>query len=159
MVAADIFRKALGNFATGVVVVTSKLPDSRAVGVTISAFSSLSLSPPQIDFCLKKQSTIMSAFVPGSFFAVNMLAENQQDLSNRFSQKNIDPWEGLPMETSRNGVPLLQGCLAYLECQTHDLFEGGDHIIITGDVKNVLMGDEGLLPLLYFRGAYAGIRP
>lgn len=100
----------------------------------------------------------MPAFVPGSFFAVNMLAENQQDMSNRFSQKNIDPWEGLPTETSQNGVPLLQGCLAYLECQTHDLFEGGDHIIITGDVKNVLMGDESLPPLLYFRGAYANIR-
>ncbi len=158
MVDERSFRNALGNFATGVVVITSRFPDGTPVGVTISAFASLSLSPPEIVFCLRKESYTIPAFFKGSFFAVNLLAEDQQDLSQKFSRKDDDLWKGVPVDTSKRGPFLLRGCLTWLECQTHDIFDGGDHVIISADVEKVTIGDQSRSPLVYFRGAYAALR-
>jgi flavin reductase (DIM6/NTAB) family NADH-FMN oxidoreductase RutF len=148
------FRKALGCFASGVTVVTTLQPDSRQpVGVTVSAFSSLSLDPPLVLFCLGNKTSSLTAFQGFGHFAVNILAESQKDLSTRFASRAEDKWAGIDWSAGASGVPLLGGCLASLECSLVDTVDGGDHRIFIGRVEN-LRHEEGGAPLLYFRGGY-----
>lgn len=148
------FRKALGCFASGVTVVTSLHPESRNLaGVTVSAFSSLSLEPPLVLFCLGNKTSCMDAFMTHGHFAINVLAEHQRDLSIRFASRSEDKWSGVAYDQGIGGVPLLQGCLATLECRLVNTVEGGDHTIFIGEVEN-LRHQEGGAPLVYFRGSY-----
>lgn len=153
------FRKALGCFATGVTVVTTLHPDSKMpAGVTVSAFSSLSLEPPLVLFCLGGKTSSIDSFKTNGHFAINVLAEGQRDLSIRFASRSEDKWAGMKWESGLGGVPLLNGCLATLECKLVNTFEGGDHLIFVGEVQN-LTHQEGGLPLVYFRGAYMDFGP
>lgn len=153
------FRKALGCFATGVTVVTTLHPDTEApAGVTVSAFSSLSLEPPLVLFCLGLQTASIDAFKTYGRFAINVLAENQRDLSIRFASRSEDKWAGMKWESGIAGVPLLSGCIATLECKLVSAIEGGDHMIFVGEVEN-LTHQEGGSPLIYFRGAYLDFGP
>ena len=153
------FRKTLGCFATGVTVVTTLHPDTEApAGVTVSAFSSLSLEPPLVLFCLGLKTSSLSAFQNYGRFAINVLAEGQRDLSIRFASRSEDKWGGLKWEKGLGGVPLLPGCLATLECKLVNAIEGGDHMIFVGEVEN-LTHQEGGSPLIYFRGAYLDFPP
>lgn len=148
------FRKALGCFATGVTVVTTLTPQTRTpVGVTVSAFSSLSLDPPLVLFCLGKQTSSLEAFKDFGHFGVNVLAETQRDLSIRFASRSDDKWAGMSFEAGESGVPWLSDCLANLECRLVNAIDGGDHLILVGEVKR-LRHQEGGSPLIYFRGAY-----
>lgn len=148
------FRRALGCFATGVTVVTSLDPDSNApVGVTVSAFSSLSLDPPLVLFCLGNQTSSLDAFRRAGSFVVNVLGEGQRELSNRFAGRAEDKWAGVALVPGLLGLPVLEGCLANLECSVVDTAQGGDHLIFIGRVENI-HHQEGGRPLLYFRGAY-----
>lgn len=149
------FRKALGCFASGVTVVTAADEAGRPVGVTVSAFSSVSLDPPLVLFCMDKSTKSLDAF-KGGRFAVNILNETQRQLSIQFASRMENKWDGVDYETGAHGVPLLQGCLARLECSLHELVEGGDHLIFIGRVEN-LDHSTGGHPLVYFRGAYAGL--
>lgn len=153
------FRKALGCFATGVTVVTTLHPDSKApAGVTVSAFSSLSLDPPLVLFCLGNKTSSIDSFKSNGHFAINVLSETQRDLSIRFASRSEDKWAGMEWETGLGGVPLLSGCLATLECKLVNTIEGGDHLIFVGEVQN-LTHQEGGAPLVYFRGAYMDYGP
>jgi flavin reductase (DIM6/NTAB) family NADH-FMN oxidoreductase RutF len=148
------FRKALGCFASGVTVVTTLDPANRQpIGVTVSAFSSLSLDPPQVLFCLGRKTTSLESFKSFGFFAINVLAESQRDLSIRFASRSEDKWAGVDWTAGISGVPLVNGCLASLECSLASAVDGGDHVIFIGNVEN-LKHQEGGAPLLYFRGAY-----
>jgi flavin reductase (DIM6/NTAB) family NADH-FMN oxidoreductase RutF len=149
------FRKALGCFATGVTVVTTADPDGRPVGVTVSAFSSLSLDPPLVLFCLDKRTTSLDAFRSG-YFAIHVLKEDQRQLSIQFASRQQDKWNGIDHTTNADGVPVLANCLARLECALHEMIEGGDHVIFVGRVTG-LEHQTGGQPLLYFRGAYANL--
>lgn len=153
------FRKALGCFATGVTVVTTLRPDTKApVGVTVSAFSSLSLEPPLVLFCLGLKTSSIDAYKNFGHFGINVLSETQRDLSIRFASRSDDKWAGVHWEQGLSGVPLLPGCIASLECKLVNTIEGGDHMIFVGEVQH-LTHQEGGSPLVYFRGVYMDYGP
>lgn len=149
------FRRTLGCFPTGVTVMTALGADGTATGVTVSAFSSLSLSPPLVLFCLDKKTSCLGVFLEGCF-GVNILSQDQKDVSVAFARRSGDKWQGIAQRRGATGVPLLEGCVASLECRVVQVFDGGDHKIIVGQVENV-EHDETRRPLLYFRGGYAAL--
>lgn len=148
------FRKALGCFATGINVVTTKAGDGAPLGVTISAFSSVSLEPPIVLFCLDKRNANVESFQSAGHFAVNILRDTQKEVSIRFASRSEDKWQGVEYDTWDSGVPILRGCLAVLECSALTQHDGGDHLIFLGRVDRLNVAEAGQ-PLLYFRGAYA----
>lgn len=153
------FRKALGCFATGVTVVTTRHPDTQApIGVTVSAFSSLSLEPPLVLFCLGLKTSTLEAYKNFGYFGINVLSETQRDLSIRFASRAEDKWANVGWTPGLTGVPLLGGCIASLECKLVNTIEGGDHLIFVGQVEH-LTHQEGGSPLVYFRGAYMDYGP
>jgi len=153
------FRRVLGCFASGVTVVTTVHPDTRApAGVTVSAFSSLSLDPPLVLFCLSNQTASLGAFRDFGHFGINVLAESQRDLSIRFASRSEDKWAGVNAETWESGVPMLPHSLANLECALEKVVDGGDHQIFIGRVLR-MRHQEGGQPLVYFRGAYMDLDP
>jgi len=147
------FRKTLGCFPTGVTVVTTLDQAGAPVGVTVSSFTSLSLEPPLVLFCLDSRNPNLGAFQAAGHFAVNVLRQEQRELSIRFASRLEDKWKGVTWEAGALGSPLLPGCLATLECRLSAIHEGGDHQIIIGQVEG-LEHAQGGQPLLYFRGAY-----
>lgn len=149
------YKKALGCFASGVAVMTTTDAAGRSVGVTVSAFTSLSLSPPLVLFCLDRRTTGIDAFRSGSF-AVNILREDQRELSIRFASRRDDKFTGLECRTGVAGAPILPNCLAVLECSVESVSDGGDHEIFVGRIHHMEYQTGGQ-PLLYFRGAYARI--
>lgn len=149
------FRKALGCFATGVTVVTTADAEGQPVGLTVSSFSSLSLDPPLVLFCLDKRTRALEAFKSGHF-AVHVLREDQRQLSIQFASRQDDKWNSVDFSTNDYGIPVLSNCLARLECELHEMVEGGDHTIFVGKVHS-LEHQTGGQPLLYFRGAYANL--
>ncbi|AOE85322.1 p-hydroxyphenylacetate 3-hydroxylase reductase component [Pseudomonas sp. TCU-HL1] len=151
------FRRALGNFATGVTVVTATALDGTRVGVTANSFNSVSLEPPLILWSIDKRSSSLAVFEQASHFAVNILAADQIDLSNQFARPRDDKFEGVAVETGIGGAPLLPDCAARFECEMHQRVEGGDHWILIGKV--VRFDDFGRSPLLYHQGAYSMVLP
>ena len=153
---AQVFRSALGCFATGITIVTAVAPTGEPLGVTANSFNSVSLDPPLVLFSLHRAAYSLGAFTEGGHFAVNILREEQRDLSIRFAQAGADKWSGLDYETWSTGAPIITGCLASFECRTRALYDGGDHVIFLGQVLQLRAMDGGR-PLLYFRGRYRAI--
>lgn len=154
---ATIFRSALGRFASGITVVTTLHADARPLGVTISAFASVSLEPPLILFCLGHGSGQIGDFVGCTRFAVNLLSEGQVEASEVFASHLADKFERVAWHRTRDGYVLLEGCLAAIKCERETTHEAGDHTIILGRVHGIegLTNETG--PLLRYRGAYHGI--
>jgi flavin reductase (DIM6/NTAB) family NADH-FMN oxidoreductase RutF len=150
------FRDALGRFATGVTVVTTLAADNHPIGVTVNAFASLSLEPPLILISLAQTTAHLRAYLENDQFAVNMLGEDQRNLSVAFSNPHNHCFEGLDFTTWESGCPLLDGCLANLECTRTAVHEGGDHYIVVGHVDRLRHVDKGD-PLIFFRGEYSRI--
>jgi flavin reductase (DIM6/NTAB) family NADH-FMN oxidoreductase RutF len=155
VVDSKTFREALGRFATGVSVVTAPAANGGAVGVTISSFTSLSLEPPLVLFCIGRASTSHRTLVASPVFGVNILSADQERLSEVFAGAADDKFDGLAVSAGLNGVPLLAGCLANLECCLIAVHPGGDHDIVVGQVEAVHLGEGE--PLLRFRGGYRQI--
>lgn len=149
----DEFRAALGRFVSGVTVVTTMGDDNRPVGMTVSAFASVSLEPPLILACIDKRASVHGRFAEGTYFAVNILAEDQEELSRRFASKDQDRFNGTRYTEGVTGPPLLDGALAYLECRVVHAYPGGDHTIIVGEVESTAVAESK--PLAYFRGGYS----
>ncbi|MGB0682892.1 MAG: flavin reductase family protein [Magnetovibrionaceae bacterium] len=147
------FRKALGHFATGVTVITGTFPDGKPAGVTVNAFSSLSLDPPLVLFCLGRGTSVEPAFLGDRPFTVHVLGSDQQTLSNQFARSAEDRFGDLGFETGANGCPLLDGCLARIICDAHAEQDGGDHVIKSGRVIGIDYPKAGK-PLMYFGGSY-----
>ncbi len=120
------FRDALGQFATGVCVISAEV-DGILLGSTVSSFNSVSLAPPLILFSLARSAQTLPLWLKTTHFGVTVLAESQTDLSNRFARGGADKWTGLAPLRGKSGVPLLRGGLVTLECQTYATYEGGDH--------------------------------
>lgn len=149
------FRKVLGCFATGVTVVTTRGDGDKPIGVTVSAFSSLSLDPPLVLFCLDKRNGSLDSF-RDSPFAINVLREDQRQVSIQFASRGNDKWQGIAYAVNEHGVPVIDNCLAHMECLPHHVVDGGDHMIVIGRVHH-LECQTGGQPLVYFRGAYASL--
>jgi flavin reductase (DIM6/NTAB) family NADH-FMN oxidoreductase RutF len=146
------FRAALSAFATGVTVVTA-IGANGPSGATANAVSSLSLDPPMMLACLDRGSRTLTSVRAQGRFGVNALAAGQAELASRFSAKDpeADKWEGVEW-SEREQLPRLDGALMWVACELRDLIDGGDHLILTGNVIEAESG-EGQ-PLLFHRGAY-----
>jgi flavin reductase (DIM6/NTAB) family NADH-FMN oxidoreductase RutF len=146
------FRAALGHFASGINVVTARLPDGQMAGITVTAFCSVSLEPPLVLVCIDKRARLHDPLVAGQAFAVNMLSADQEVLSRRFAAGGPDQFTGVGYTTSSEGTAWLDDTLAVIECSFVEQYDGGDHTIIVGRVESTRV-HEGK-PLLYFRGGY-----
>ncbi|MBI3756362.1 MAG: flavin reductase family protein [Deltaproteobacteria bacterium] len=145
-------RNVMGNFATGVTIITTKDATGKPFGLTANAFSSLSLDPPLLLICVDKKVDCYACFDDSKVFAVNFLSEGQDQLSTRFATKGIEKFEGVPYKLGELGVALLDGAMAHIECKVANAYEGGDHMIYIGEIQNAtVLSDQ---PLLFFRGKY-----
>jgi 3-hydroxy-9,10-secoandrosta-1,3,5(10)-triene-9,17-dione monooxygenase reductase component len=142
-------RNTLGMFATGVTVVTVRAADQTPIGITVNSFSSVSLDPPLVLWSLAKTSRTLEVFTTEEHWAVNILSEDQEAISNRFASSEEDKFAGTRTEDGIGGVPLLTGCVARLQCRTVFRYEGGDHIILVGEV---LASERAERPPLVFHG-------
>ena len=149
-------RNALGSFATGVTIVTTRDADGVDRGVTANSFTSVSLEPPLVLWSLGKRSSSLEAFMRAEYFAVNVLAEGQEPLSDRFSSRGVDRVAGLEIVRGRQGLALLNGCASQFECRVHRRHEGGDHWIFVGEVECFRNFER--LPLLFHGGRYRALR-
>jgi flavin reductase (DIM6/NTAB) family NADH-FMN oxidoreductase RutF len=145
----------MGRFATGVTVLTVNGPDGRPIGMTASSLASVSLVPPLVSVCVDHQAELHDAILAAPIFVVNVLESAQEALSRRFADRHEDRFEGVGYHRSPDGLVLLDGALAHLECDRFTSYPAGDHTIIIGRVIGGSTG-EGR-PLLYYRGGY-GLR-
>lgn len=148
-------RNCFGKFATGITVITALAPDGTKLGLTVNSFSSLSLEPPMILWSLDKKSKNLDAMKGAPHFAVNVLASDQMDISNRFARTSDNKFDGIKLMPSKCNLPLLEGTVAHLECELIDMVEGGDHLIFIGKVEHFDVKDKK--PLLYINGQYSTI--
>ena len=168
----DEFKAALGHFASGVTVMTTRV-DGEDFGMTASAFSSLSLDPPLVLVCVKKQNHMWEALQRASGFAVSILSLEQQALSNRFAGGTVDaqgnwiPWpddvsrfDGLTLDRGPvSGSAVLPDALAQLDCSIWQQFDGGDHTIVVGKVEcSAALGRGEGSPLVYWSGQYRSVQ-
>jgi flavin reductase (DIM6/NTAB) family NADH-FMN oxidoreductase RutF len=154
-VTKDEFRQAMSRFASGVTVVTCKDQNDQFKGITVSAFSSLSLEPPLVLVCIDKRASIHEHLTEGSFFAVNFLAHDQEHISRRFASREVDRFNGIQCKDGKCGAPLIEGSLGFVECRIVHSYPGGDHTIFVGQVE--ASGISEGEPILYFCGDYARI--
>jgi len=145
-------RRTLGQFATGVTVITARAPGGERVGVTCNSFSSVSLSPPLVLWSLRRESRSHEAFRQATHFAVNVLGQDQQALSGHFASRLDNKFDGVAHEAGLGGAPTLPGCAALLECELECCHEGGDHVIFIGRVLRHRHHDQP--PLIFHNGAY-----
>lgn len=145
-------RNALGAFATGVTIVTTRRADGTDVGLTANSFSSVSLDPPMVLWSLAKTSSNIEAFRMAEHFAVHILSADQDALSARFASKVGERFRGTAIDRGRDGIPLLRDCAARFECRTAFQYEGGDHVIFVGEVEDFKHSDRP--PLVFHGGRY-----
>ena len=151
-IGADEFRSALSRFPSGVTVVTTRDREGVFHGITVSSFASLSLEPPLILVCIEKTTGSHYALQESEFFVVNVLAEGQENLSNRFASQISDRFDGVDFRLGLGDVPVLENVLATLECRLAYAHEGGDHTIFVGLVEKSEVKSEK--PLVYWHGDY-----
>lgn len=150
---AKEFRNALGCFATGITVITSRAADNEALGVTVNSFSSVSLDPPLVLFSLAHVGGHCSEFRAAGKFAVNVLTPEQRHLSDRFSITREHRFDGVDFEIGENGCPVFSDSLAVFECETFAIHDGGDHAVFVCRVTHVRMGQDEKA-LLFHKGQY-----
>ena len=155
-----LFRDVCGNFATGVSVVTMA-GESGPRGLTANAISALSLDPTLFLVCVDLGATSYPVIDQAGKFAINLLAEDQEDVSNFFAGTTPadNPMGEIEYHMSDLGSPLIEGSLAWLDCRTHSILDGGDHKFFVGEVASCEIVRPEADPLLFFRGRYRGIRP
>ena len=153
MIDTDTFRAVLGRFASGVTVVTTRDAGGADHGLTVSAFSSLSLVPPLVLVCIDHGSSVHPVLSAASHFVVNVLASGQEALSRRFSGSDPNRFDGIGYTRGVTGAAILDDVHAHLECRIARHFDEGDHTIFVGQVEAAETGDGR--PLLYYRGGYA----
>ncbi len=144
------FRNALGQFATGVTVMTGVSPAGDRFGITVTSFNSLSLDPPLILWSLGRDGGSFACFQAGTAFGVNILAAGQDALAYQFARVGVPKFDGIETLEGLDGVPLLTGCAAYFECDVEARYPGGDHDIVVGRVKRHY--NIGGNPLLFHQG-------
>ncbi|HWY23381.1 MAG TPA: flavin reductase [Nevskia sp.] len=147
------FRKALGSFATGVTIITTRAADGSPMGLTANSFNSVSLNPPLVLWSLANTSLSLPAFRTAQHWAVHVLATDQEELSARFAKRGESKFAGLDLEIGAGEVPLLKGCSARFQCKTAFQYEGGDHVIFLGEV--LAFDRNEAAPLVFHGGRYA----
>ena len=158
-VSADALRNVLGRRAATVAIATARVGE-RVHGMTVTAFTEVSLDPPLVLVCADKASDTHPVIAAGGVFALNLLASDQAVLSNRFASKKDEErrFEGIAWETEATGAPILPGTLGVLDCRVVAAHEAGDHVIYIGQIEAIRVAEDRE-PLLYHRGSYGVFRP
>ena len=146
------FRDVMGTFTTGVTIITT-LEKKIPYGITANSFTSVSLSPPLVMFCLGKSSTNFDAFMNSDCFAVNILTAKQDALSAHFATFEGDRFDGLNYSTWETGAPILENVVSAIDCRREATHDAGDHVIMVGLVVRAEVQNQSS-PLLYFKGGY-----
>lgn len=149
------FRQALGCFPTGVAVVTA-CGEAADMGITVNSFTSVSLDPPLVMWCIDKRSDRFHAFTRAGHYTISVLGTKHQDVSARLARQGEHSLENIALTKTECGPPALADALAYFECESHAVHEGGDHAILVGRVMRFFRQDAGE-PLVYFRGKYGAL--
>ncbi|MSP82135.1 MAG: flavin reductase [Alphaproteobacteria bacterium] len=150
------YREALGCFATGVTIVTARTADGELLGITANSFSSVSLSPPWVLFSLNRRAHSFRKFEECDHFAINVLGEEQRELSTTFATPLAEKFSGSNFVSAKSGSPIFPDALAVFDCARRIRHDGGDHVIFVGEVTELHYRPEGR-PLLYYRGRYRGL--
>jgi len=158
-ISPENFRKASGLWATGVSIVTTVDGDGRPFGLTMNSVTSLSLDPPLYLVNLDNGSDTLNALLVSRAFSINVLADDQQALSNRFAKKGGDKFNDVSFTAGATGAPRLTGSLMTIDCRISAIHPGGDHQIVVGEVIEIVTTDPetNTKPLLFFCGRYAGL--
>lgn len=148
----DQFRRACSRFATGITVASVIGADRAPHGLTVNSFTSVSLAPPLVLFCIDLGSGVARHFRLARFFAINILGQHQRSISAHFARKGHDRFNGIEWHPGKTGAPLLPGALATLECRTVRRITAGDHVALIGHVVTAVT-HEGK-PLIYYSSGY-----
>jgi flavin reductase (DIM6/NTAB) family NADH-FMN oxidoreductase RutF len=151
----DLFKAALSRWASGVTVITTRSRTGELAGLTASSFTSVSLNPPLVLFCLAHNSTGREIFEAAEGFVIHILGAGQQALSSGFAKQGGDKFAGVAWKPGLLDMPVLEGVLASLECRVAQRHPGGDHTIYVGTVEQIGVSDEA--PLVYYRGKYHSV--
>lgn len=149
------FKLAMSHFASGVTVVTTE-QGGTAYGMTVAAFSSLSLHPPLVLVCIEKSVRTHEAIAAAGKFGVSILNAEQADVSNRFASRGEDKFSGIATHRGESGIPLIDGAITTLECTVREQLPGGDHSVFVGEVVAIETAEGA--PLVYFRSGYRELR-
>jgi 4-hydroxyphenylacetate 3-hydroxylase, reductase component len=150
------FRNALGSFPTGVAVVTAENADRPPMGITVNSFTSVSLDPPLVLWCVDRRSDRFSTFTSAPGFTISILGSGHRHVSARLARPGAHSLDGIPLRKTELGPPALADALAVFECSREALHEGGDHAILIGRVLRFSHEPKGE-PLVFFRGRYRGV--
>ncbi len=149
------YRRVMGHFCTGVVVVTAEV-DGQPLGMTCQSFVSVSLDPPLVLFCPAHSSTSWPEMSRAGKFCVNVLADDQRAISERFAVSGGNKFQDVAWSPSEHGSPRLDGCLAHVDCTIESVHEAGDHDIVVGRVRDLVVS-RSTSPLLFFQGRFASL--
>ncbi len=154
---AATFREVLGHFPTGVVVITGITPDGSPLGMTVGSFTSVSLDPPLVAFLPEKKSRSWANLrASGPRFSVNVLAHHQDELSASVASRETEKFAGFAWRLSPTGLPVVEGCVAYIDCTTEQIVGAGDHYIVIGRVDHLAV-EAGGDPLVFHAGSYGTV--
>lgn len=149
------FRKVLGQYPTGVVVVTAIAADGAPLGMAVGSFTSVSLEPPLVAYVPDKKSSSWKALrESGDLFCINVLGADQEDVCRAVATSKERKFDGIAWRPSATGMPVLSGAVAYIDCTVHDIHDAGDHDIVVGRVHDLDVNAAAASPLLFFRGGY-----
>lgn len=146
-------RSALGMFATGVTIVTTRRATGRPIGLTANSFTSVSLSPPLVLWSLSKQSTSLPIFRDSMHYVINILSASQHQLALRFATRGMDRFSQVQWHPGQNGAPIIDGVVAHFECRKHKHYLEGDHELFIGEVEHCAHNRQGR-PLLFHGGNF-----
>ena len=152
---ANIFKKIMGQYPTGVTIVTTMDENKNPVGLTVNSFASVSIDPLMVLWCIDKRSSALNAFLQGGKYAVHTLAVDQAEACWAFAGKEKDRFSKVQWETSSNGLPIIKDSLGIFECKTINKIDAGDHFILLGEVIDLSVNEKE--PLLYYNRNVAGI--
>jgi flavin reductase (DIM6/NTAB) family NADH-FMN oxidoreductase RutF len=152
------YRRTLGSYPTGVVIVTADAAEGP-VGLAIGSFTSVSLDPPLVGFLPDKGSTSWPKIAATGSFCVNVLAADQLSVCKAFASKGGDKYASVTWRTASTGAPVLEGVVAWMDCSVEDVAEAGDHWFVTGRIQEMAVERDDVGPLLFFRGQYGEFSP
>lgn len=152
MIDATLYKQVMGSFPSGVTIVTALDDNGGIVGITASAFSPLSLDPPLVLVCPNYASDSYPVLCASKRFAIHLLSAEQQAEAYAFARKGKDKAQGIEWTLSALGNPLLSKATAIIECELWREYEGGDHAILVGEIKNLIVADDSVTPMVYCKG-------
>lgn len=150
-------RQCLGEFATGVAVITAQGDGLGIVGMTVNSFNSVSLDPPLVLFSVNRRARSLPAMLEARAFTINVLARDQEHVSLRFAGKSGEKWSNIQRAMERADAPLIAGAIAHFEGEPYANYDGGDHIIFVIKVLSYSIDPTRPPPLIFFRGQYRSL--